>query len=64
MNYYEHFSSDYLTLLKKLNDKIIEEEKNDNPNKEKILKLKQQILMKGLEMSVGLNAYNNNPYKY
>lgn len=64
MNYYEQFSSDYLTLLKKLNDKIIEEEKNDNPNKEKILKLKQQILMKGLEMSVGLNVYNNNPYKY
>ena len=32
-------------------------------NNEKILKLKQQILMKGLEMSVGFDLCNYNPYR-
>lgn len=62
MNYYEKFSSQDLNALKKLNDKIIEEEKKTQPNKTEILKLKQQILLKGLEMSVNFNPNNYNPY--
>lgn len=58
MNYYERFSPDLMKTLKELNDEIIKEEKGDNPNKERIFKLKQQILMKGLEMSVGIPGYN------
>lgn len=55
MNYYDKFSSQDLNVLKDLNDKIILEEKKNCPNNEQILKLKQQILMKGLEMSVNFN---------
>ena len=64
MSYYDRFSSEAVKVVKELNDKLIAEEKSNTPDKEKILKLQQQILMKGLEMSVGLNVYNNNPYKY
>lgn len=63
MSYYEKFSPESVKILKELNDKITEEEKKDIPNNEKILKLKQQILMKGLEMSVGFNVDNYNPYR-
>ena len=62
MNYYDKFSSQDLNVLKDLNDKIILEEKKNCPNNEKILKLKQQILMKGLEMSVNFNQRKYNPY--
>lgn len=63
MSYYEKFSHESVKILKELNDKITDEEKKDIPNNEKILKLKQQILMKGLEMSVGFNVDNYNPYR-
>lgn len=63
MSYYEKFSPESVKILKELNDKITEEEKKEIPNNEKILKLKQQILMKGLEMSVGFNVDNYNPYR-
>lgn len=63
MSYYEKFSPESVKILKELNDKIADEEKKDIPNNEKILKLKQQILMKGLEMSVGFNVDNYNPYR-
>lgn len=63
MSYYEKFSPESVKVLKELNDKITDEEKKDIPNNEKILKLKQQILMKGLEMSVGFNVDNYNPYR-
>jgi hypothetical protein len=63
MSYYEKFSPESVKILKELNDKITDEEKKDIPNNEKILKLKQQILMKGLEMSVGFNVDNYNPYR-
>lgn len=61
MNYYNKFSSQDLNTLKKLNDKIIDEEKKNSPDNEKILRLKQQILIKGMEMSVGFNL-NHNSY--
>lgn len=63
MNYYDRFSPDLMRTIKELNDKMREEENVINPDKEKILKLRQQILMKGLEMSVGFNVNNYNPYK-
>ena len=63
MSYYERFSPDSIRIIKELNDKIQEEEKANNPDREKILKLKQQILMKGMEMSVGFNVNNYNPYR-
>lgn len=56
MNYYERFSPEVLNILKNLNDELLKEQKQTEPNKEKILKLNQQILMKGLEMS---NIMNN-----
>jgi predicted patatin/cPLA2 family phospholipase len=62
MSYYDRFSPDLMRTLKDLNDQIQEEEKQYNPDQEKILKLKQQILMKGLEMSVGFGMNNYNPY--
>lgn len=56
MNYYERFSPEVLNILKNLNDELLKEQKQTEPNKEKILKLNQQILIKGLEMS---NIMNN-----
>jgi hypothetical protein len=61
MSYYEKFSPDSIRTLKELNDKLVKEESKDNPNNKDILKLRQQILMKGLEMSVGFNLDNYNP---
>ena len=62
MNYYSQFSSQDLNTLKELNDKIIDEEKKYNPDRKEILRLKQQILMKGMEMSVNFNPMKYNPY--
>lgn len=62
MNYYNNFSSQDLNALIELNNKVLDEEKKNMPNKKEILKLKQQILMKGLEMSVGFNIGNYNQY--
>ena len=62
MNYYNNFSSQDLNTLIELNNKVLDEEKKNIPNKKEILKLKQQILMKGLEMSVGFNIGNYNQY--
>lgn len=64
MTYYNRFSPDVLYKLKELNDKLIKEENETTPDKDKILKLKQQILMKGLEMSVGNTIENYNPYRF
>lgn len=64
MDYYNRFSPDVLHKLKELNDNLIKEENETNPDKNKILKLKQQILMKGLEMSVGNTIENYNPYRF
>jgi hypothetical protein len=63
MNYYERFSPEAISAIKSINDKLMEEEKKEVPDKNKILKMKQQILMKGLEMSVGFDIQNYNPYR-
>lgn len=63
MNYYERFSPEAISVIKSINDKLMEEEKKEMPDKNKILKMKQQILMKGLEMSVGFDIQNYNPYR-
>ena len=55
MNIYENFSPDSLRVLKNLNDDMMKEEGKENPDNKKILKLKQQILMKGIEMFSGFN---------
>ena len=52
MNYYNNSQMDVINSLKQLNDDLIKEEKKDNVDKYKILKLKQQILMKGLELPI------------
>jgi len=62
MNYYERFSPDMVKQIKELNDKLIKEEQQASPDKEKILKLRQQILMQGIEMSAGFRTMNYNPY--
>ena len=41
MNYYEQFSPEVMKTLKELNDKLITEGKEINPDNKKILKLKQ-----------------------
>lgn len=60
MNYYERFSPDVLNNLKSLNDELLKEQKQMEPDNKKILRIKQQILMKGLEMSTGMNNRNYN----
>lgn len=50
---YENFSPEVINTLQKLNEELLKEEKKDILDKEKILKLKYQILMRGLEMSIG-----------
>ena len=60
MNYYERFSPDVLNNLKSLNDELLKEQKQMEPDNKKILRLKQKILMKGLEMSTGMNNRNYN----
>jgi hypothetical protein len=57
MKYYDNLQPDVIHSLKELNDKLMEEEKKDVVDKYKILKLKQQILMKGLEMPIAFNKY-------
>jgi hypothetical protein len=63
MGYYDRFSSESIKTLKDLNDKLVKEEAKEIPNNAEMLKLRQQILMKGLEMSVGFNLDNYNPYR-
>ena len=62
MNYYDRFSPEVVREIIKLNEKLSQEEKENVPNKEKVLKLHQQILMKGLELSNGGIIMKNNPY--
>jgi hypothetical protein len=63
MGYYDKFSSESIKTLKELNDKLVKEKAKEIPNNAELLKLRQQILMKGLEMSVGFNIDNYNPYR-
>jgi hypothetical protein len=62
MNYYEKFSPQDMKIIKDLNEKLLNEENQNNPDNNKILKLKQQILMKGIEMSAQFNTLKYNIY--
>lgn len=63
MSYYERFSPDVIRKLKELNDEMEKEKRQVSPDGDKIMKLQQQILMKGLEMSV-VTPMNYNPKLY
>ena len=52
MKYYDNFQPEVIHSLKELNDKLMQEEKKDVVDKYEVLKLKQKILMKGLEISI------------
>lgn len=64
MNYYEQFSPEAVKVLRQLKEDLTKEEKQETPDRNKILKLNQQILMKGLELSTGLNYLNYKQYKF
>lgn len=63
MNYYHNGSSDVIQTLVDLNQHLNEELNKDSLDNEKILKLRQQILMKGIQMSTIL-AYPNHNLKF
>lgn len=60
MNYYHNESSDVIQTLVDLNQHLNEELNKDSLDNEKILKLRQQILMKGIQMSTILSYPNHN----
>ena len=60
MNYYNNSSSDVIQTLVDLNQHLNEELNKDSLDNEKILKLRQQILMKGIQMSTILSHPNHN----
>ena len=52
---YDNFSHESIEVLKKLNDKLIEEENKEQKDNYKINKLKESILIKGMQSFVGFN---------
>ena len=60
--YYDKFSPNVINDLTKLNQDLEKEKKCDSPDKKKIAKLYQQIMMRGLEMSAGPMGAINKPY--
>jgi hypothetical protein len=63
MDYYSRFAPNVINDLQQLNQDLEKEEVSQNPDKNKIAKLYQQILMRGLEMSVGPMGIINKPYR-
>lgn len=63
VDYYSRFSPQVLNDLKQLNEDLKNEETSNNPDKKKVEKLYQQILMRGLEMSTGPMGIINKPYR-
>ena len=60
-SYNTQFNPDVLKDLKKINDKIQEECEKETIDKEKILKLKQAQLLRGMELNTGyVNNYRRN----
>lgn len=57
-SYRQEFNYKALDDIKKIYDKIQEEKEQEIPDKEKILKLKQAQLLKGMEINSGF-YYNN-----
>lgn len=62
-SYYSRFAPNVIKDLQQLNQDLEKEEVSQNPDKNKIAKLYQQILMRGLEMSVGPMGIINKPYR-
>lgn len=62
-DYYSRFAPNVVETLKKLNGDLEKEQNSNNPDKKKLAKLYQQILMQGLEMSAGPNGILNKPYR-
>lgn len=59
--YYERFSPDVMKDLTQLNKDLEKEQNSQNPDNKKIVKLYNQILMRGLEMGAGpMGAINKN----
>lgn len=52
-SYGSQFNPEVLKDLKKINDELQEEENKPEPDKDKILKFKQQQLMRGMELGNG-----------
>lgn len=62
-DYYSRFAPNVVETLKKLNGDLEKEQNSNNPDKKKLAKLYQQILMQGLEMSAGPKGILNKPYR-
>ena len=59
--YGTQFNPNVLKDLKKINEKIVEENEKEKPDKEMILKLRQELLMRGMELNTGyINNYRRN----
>lgn len=58
---YQNINYDIVNTLNKLNQELMSEGKKDNLDKEKILKLKEKILMTGLGLST-VPTFNYNRY--
>ena len=58
---YNNLPPEYLNSLNKLKEELNKEEEK-NGDKKKILKLKEQILMKSIEMTSLYNLAKYNPY--
>ena len=55
------FNPEVLKDIKTINDELEAENKKEEPDKDKILKLRQAQLMRGMELSVGqMNNYRRN----
>lgn len=63
MNPYGRFQPGVVEALKKLNEELEKETKQAYPDNDKIFKLRYQILMKGMELSVPYSMNNHNPYR-
>ena len=63
IDYYSRFAPDVLNDLKHLNEDLEKEKVSQSPDKNKIAKLYQQIMMRGLEMSAGPCGAINKPYR-
>jgi hypothetical protein len=63
IDYYGRFSPEVLNDLKRLNEDLEKEETSQSPDKNKVVKLYQQIMMRGLEMSTGPMGIINKPYR-
>lgn len=56
-SYIEQFNPDVIKDLSKLHKEIEDEKKNEKPDKERLLQLEMQQLMRGMELNTG--TYNN-----